>query len=62
MEEMATWSLRRGKQGMYREWIGVRVPFEVKRALEKKAKERGLSISDLMRFYVEKGLEEDKQA
>lgn len=60
MEEMV-WSIRQGKKGLYREKITIRLPFEVVRELEKKAKERGLSLSDLMRVYIERGLEEGRQ-
>ena len=60
MEEMV-WSIRQGKMGLYREKITIRLPFEVVRELERKAKERGLSLSDLMRLYIERGLEEGRQ-
>ncbi|MCI4454093.1 MAG: ribbon-helix-helix protein, CopG family [Thermodesulfobacterium sp.] len=53
------WSVKQGKKGVYREWMGVRVPFEIKRALERKAKERGLSVSDLVRVYIERCLKEE---
>jgi post-segregation antitoxin (ccd killing protein) len=61
MKEMATWSLRKGKQGIYREWVGVRLPFEVRRELEKRAKARGISISDLIRLYIEQGLKKETE-
>jgi hypothetical protein len=50
------WSIRQGKKGVYREWMAVRVPFEIKRELERKAKQYGLSLSDAIRLYLEKGL------
>jgi len=54
-----SWALRTGFKGIYRDKIDLRVPFEVKRELERKAKEKGLSISDLVRLYIEKCLAED---
>jgi hypothetical protein len=59
MEGMATWSIKQGKKGVYREWMAVRVPFEIRRALEKRAREYGLSLSDLLRLYIERGLKDD---
>lgn len=61
MEEMA-WSIRQGKKGLYREKITIRLPFEAVGELKERARKKGLSLSDLMRFYIEKGLAEDKQA
>jgi len=61
MEEVA-WSIRQGRRGMYREKVTIRFPFEVVRELERRARERGLSLSDLVRLYIERGLEEGKQA
>jgi hypothetical protein len=60
--EGVAWSIRQGKKGLYREKITIRLPFEAVRELEERARKKGLSLSDLMRFYIEKGLEEDKQA
>jgi macrodomain Ter protein organizer (MatP/YcbG family) len=60
MEEMV-WGIRQGNKGIYREKKTIRLPFEVVRELEERAKERGLSLSDLIRFYVERGLKKEKQ-
>jgi len=60
--EGVAWSIRQGKKGLYREKITIRLPFEAVRELEERARKKGLSFSDLTRFYIEKGLEEDKQA
>jgi len=54
-----TWSIKQGKRGVYKEWMAVRVPFEVRRKLEQKAKEYGLSLSDTIRLYLEKGLKDE---
>jgi hypothetical protein len=54
--ENKSWAIRNGFKGVYRDILGVRLPFEVKRDLEKKAKEKGLKVSDLVRLYIEKGL------
>jgi hypothetical protein len=59
MEEMA-WSIKQGKKGLYREKISIRLPFEAVRKLEEKARAQGLSLSDLMRLYIERGLKEDQ--
>jgi macrodomain Ter protein organizer (MatP/YcbG family) len=53
---LETWSVKQGKKGLYREKITIRLPFEIVRALEGKAKERGLSLSDVIRLYIEQGL------
>ena len=59
MEEMV-WSIRQGKKGLYRGRIAIRLPFEIMQELKSKAKERGLSLSDLMRVYIERGLKEER--
>jgi hypothetical protein len=54
--ENKSWAVREGFKGIYREMLVVRLPFEAKRSLEEKAKEKGLKVSDLVRVYIEKGL------
>jgi hypothetical protein len=60
MEEMA-WGVKQGRRGLYRERVTIRLPFMAVRELEERARERGLSLSDLMRLYIEKCLKEEKQ-
>jgi predicted HicB family RNase H-like nuclease len=43
----------------YRTKIDVRVPFATKKLLQEKAKEHGISLSDLLRFYIERSIKED---
>jgi predicted DNA-binding protein len=52
------WTIRQGKKGLYREKITVRLPFEIVRALEGRAKKKGLSLSDVIRLYIEQGLKD----
>ena len=49
----------KGFKELCREQIVVRIPFETRRFLEQKAKERGLSLSELVRLYLEKSLLEE---
>jgi hypothetical protein len=44
---------------LHRELIVVRLPFELRRRLERKAREREMTISKLVRLYLEKGLVEE---
>jgi predicted HicB family RNase H-like nuclease len=59
MQGKTVWGIRQGKRGIYRERVTIRLPFEVVRMLEKKAKERRLSLSDLVRTFIEKCLKEE---
>jgi len=54
--ENKSWAIKKGSKGIYRDQIVVRLPFEAKRSLEKRAKEKGLKVSDLVRVYIERGL------
>ena len=51
------WALR--KKGIYREYLVLRVPFEIKRKLQKVAKRKKLSVSDLVRLSIERLLNEE---
>ena len=51
------WALR--KKGIYREYLVLRVPFEIKRKLQKLAKRKKLSVSDLVRLSIERLLSEE---
>jgi len=51
------WALR--KKGIYREYLVLRVPFEIKRKLQKLAKRKKLSVSDLVRLSIERLLNEE---
>jgi antitoxin component of RelBE/YafQ-DinJ toxin-antitoxin module len=51
------WALRR--KGIYREYLVLRVPFEIKRKLQKVAKRKKLSVSDLVRLSIERLLNEE---
>jgi post-segregation antitoxin (ccd killing protein) len=47
--------------GSCKNQITVRLPEDVKRDLMDRAKQRGLSLSDLVRVYIEKGLTEERK-
>jgi predicted HicB family RNase H-like nuclease len=42
--------------------IVIRIPFELRRSLEQKAKEKKISLSKLVRSYLEKSLLEELRA
>jgi predicted DNA binding CopG/RHH family protein len=50
----------KGFKELCRDQIVIRLPFELRRNLEKKAREKGLRLSKLIRLYLEKGLTEEK--
>jgi hypothetical protein len=60
--ENKSWAVRRGFKGIYRDQIVVRLPFEAKRSLEKRAREKGLKVSDLVRVYIERGLASESES
>jgi hypothetical protein len=60
--ENRSWAIRQGFKGVYRDQIVVRLPFEAKRSLEKRAKEKGLKVSDLVRVYIERGLASESES
>jgi predicted DNA-binding protein len=47
--------------GSYGETVTVRLPLEIKAQLVERAKQKGLTLSDLIRLYVERGLGEEKK-
>jgi predicted HicB family RNase H-like nuclease len=47
--------------GSCKDQITVRLPENIKRELVDKAKQKGLSLSDLVRVYIEKGLTEERK-
>jgi predicted DNA binding CopG/RHH family protein len=53
---MSNW-IRSGKRGMYKEEIKVRVPRVVKQTIKKRATQKGMSLSEYLRFLVHKDLE-----
>jgi predicted DNA-binding protein len=54
--ERGLWAVKRW--GYCEAQITVRLPSEIKQELLKVAKEKGLTLSDLIRLYIEKGLVE----
>jgi predicted DNA binding CopG/RHH family protein len=54
---MKDWVNSKGKRGMYKEEIKVRVPRVVRHMIEKRATEKGMSVSEYLRFLVHKDLE-----
>jgi predicted HicB family RNase H-like nuclease len=47
--------------GSCKDQITVRLPEDIKRELVDRAKQKGLSLSDLVRVYIEKGLTEERK-
>jgi len=58
---MERWVIRQGCKGVYRTKVDVRVPFWVKEKLERESRKQGMSVSDLVRLYIEKGLAEENK-
>jgi post-segregation antitoxin (ccd killing protein) len=54
-----TWAIK--KWGSCRDQIAVKLPEDIKRELMERAKQKGLSLSDLVRVYIEKGLKEERE-
>jgi hypothetical protein len=61
VEKMEGWVIRQGCKGVYRTKVDVRIPFWVKEELERESRKQGMSVSDLVRLYIEKGLAEGKK-
>jgi predicted DNA binding CopG/RHH family protein len=53
---MQTWAINQGRKGQYRTKIQVRLPFEVMKELKKRAQLQGITISDLVRLYIEQAI------
>jgi antitoxin component of RelBE/YafQ-DinJ toxin-antitoxin module len=49
-----------GRKGIYKEYLVLRIPFQVKKELKQLAKRKRLSVSDLVRLSIEKLLNEEK--
>jgi antitoxin component of RelBE/YafQ-DinJ toxin-antitoxin module len=47
--------------GSCKNQIAVRLPDDIKKELMDRAKQKGLSLSDLVRVYIEKGLTEERK-
>jgi antitoxin component of RelBE/YafQ-DinJ toxin-antitoxin module len=52
-----SWAVRKDRS--YKILFNVRLPVKVKKELEKVAKKKGLTVSDLVRLGIEKILEEE---
>jgi antitoxin component of RelBE/YafQ-DinJ toxin-antitoxin module len=50
-----------GRKGIYKEYLVLRIPFQVKKELKQLAKRKRLSVSDLVRLSIEKLLNEETQ-
>jgi hypothetical protein len=47
-----------GRKGIFREYLVLRVPFQIKRELRQLARKERVSVSDLVRMAIEKFLKE----
>jgi hypothetical protein len=57
---MATnWISAKGKSGMYKHEIRIRVPREIRKLVEKRAQQRRMSLAEYMRFLIHKDLEQE---
>jgi predicted DNA binding CopG/RHH family protein len=54
-----SWIYSRGKRGMYKEEIKVRVPRIIRQKITKRAFQKGMSVSEYLRYLIHKDLEEE---
>jgi len=54
---MQTWAIKQGRKGQYRVKIQVRLPFQVMSELKKRARLQGITVSDLVRLYIQQAIE-----
>jgi post-segregation antitoxin (ccd killing protein) len=57
---MQSWAIKQGRKGRYREKLDVRLPFEVMSELRKRARLQGITVSDLVRLYIQQAIEKTK--
>jgi predicted DNA binding CopG/RHH family protein len=53
----ANWVSSKGKRGMYKYEIRIRVPREIRKLVEKRANERSMSLAEYVRYLIHKDLE-----
>jgi predicted DNA binding CopG/RHH family protein len=54
---MREWVSSKGKRGMYKHEIRIRVPKEIRKLVEKRASERSMSLAEYIRYLIHKDLE-----
>jgi hypothetical protein len=54
---MRGWISAKGKRGMYKEELKLRVPRQVRRLIEQRAREKGMIVSEYLRSLVYQDLE-----
>jgi hypothetical protein len=52
-----SWISAKGKRGMYKYEIRIRVPKEIRKLVEKRANERSMSLAEYIRYLIHKDLE-----
>jgi antitoxin component of RelBE/YafQ-DinJ toxin-antitoxin module len=57
--KMEGWAV--AKKGLYRETLVLRVPREVRREIEKKAKKLNLTVSDIVRLAIQQFLNQPEE-
>lgn len=56
---MGKWAVKRW--GSYGETLTIRLPLEIKMELKQEAWEKGLTLSDLVRLYLEEAMERKRK-
>jgi NADPH-dependent curcumin reductase CurA len=54
---MKGWISAKGKRGMYKEELKLRVPRQVRKLIEQRAREKGMIVSEYLRSLVYQDLE-----
>jgi predicted DNA binding CopG/RHH family protein len=54
---MREWVSSKGRRGMYKYEIRIRVPKEIRKLVEKRANERSMSLAEYVRYLIHKDLE-----
>jgi predicted DNA binding CopG/RHH family protein len=59
---MRDWVSSKGKRGMYKHEIRIRVPKEIRKLVEKRAEQRSMSLAEYIRYLIHKDLEAQEGA
>jgi predicted DNA binding CopG/RHH family protein len=59
---MRDWVSSKGKRGMYKHEIRIRVPREIRKLVEKRAEQRSMSLAEYIRYLIHKDLEAQEGA
>jgi len=56
---MKNWISAKGKRGMYKHELRIRVPREIRRLVEQRARQRSMNLAEYIRFLIHKDLEKE---